>query len=95
MKLRDIGRAEDSVEEAVTSARLNGDPSVTLVVSKQSGTNTVATADAVKERLKELQLTLPKDIHIKLVNDTSHLHQGRRRRDSGPPDRRQHSGRGR
>ena len=44
VKLRDIGRAEDSVEESVTAARLNGDPSVTLIVSKQSGTNAVATA---------------------------------------------------
>ncbi|HEY2842931.1 MAG TPA: efflux RND transporter permease subunit [Bryobacteraceae bacterium] len=71
VKLRDIGHAEDSVEESVTSARLNGDPSVTLVVSKQSGTNAVATAELVKERLAELQLTLPKDVHVTLVNDTS------------------------
>jgi hydrophobic/amphiphilic exporter-1 (mainly G- bacteria), HAE1 family len=71
VKLRDIGRAEDSVEESVTAARLNGDPSVTLIVSKQSGTNAVATAEAVKERLAELQQTLPKDIHVTLVNDTS------------------------
>jgi HAE1 family hydrophobic/amphiphilic exporter-1 len=71
VKLRDIGRAEDSVEESVTAARLNGEPSVTLIVSKQSGTNAVATAEQVKERLAELQQTLPKDIHITLVNDTS------------------------
>ena len=71
VKLRDIGHAEDSVEESVTAARLNGDPSVTLIVSKQSGTNAVATADLVKERLKELQQTLPKDVHVTIVNDTS------------------------
>jgi len=71
VKLRDIGHAEDSQEEATTSSRLNGEPSVTLIVSKQSGTNAVATSDLVKERLKELQQTLPKDIHVELVNDTS------------------------
>jgi HAE1 family hydrophobic/amphiphilic exporter-1 len=71
VKLRDIGHAEDSEEEPTTAARLNGDPSVTLVVSKQSGQNTVATADAMKKRLKEIMPLLPKDIHIQIVNDQS------------------------
>src|SRR5579883_548423 len=71
VKLRDIGHAEDSEEEPVTSARLNGDPSVTLVVAKQSGENTVATADAIKQRIKEITPILPKDVHIQIVNDQS------------------------
>ena len=71
VKLRDIGHAEDSEEEPTTAARLNGDPAVTLVVSKQSGQNTVATADAIKKRLKEIEPLLPKDIHIQMVNDQS------------------------
>ncbi|MEP7352905.1 MAG: efflux RND transporter permease subunit [Acidobacteriota bacterium] len=71
VKLRDIGHAEDGVEEPTTAARLNGDPAVTLIVSKQSGTNTVTTADGIKDRIKELQSTLPKDVHLQLVNDQS------------------------
>ena len=53
--LSDIGYAEDGAEEPRTEARLNGQPAVTLVVSKQSGQNTVAVADAVKERLARTQ----------------------------------------
>ncbi len=71
VKLRDIGHAEDSEEEPTTAARLNGDPSVTLVVSKQSGQNTVATADAIKQRLKEIAPLLPRDLHVQIVNDQS------------------------
>jgi HAE1 family hydrophobic/amphiphilic exporter-1 len=71
VKVRDIGHAEDSEEEPTTAARLNGEPAVTLVVSKQSGENTVATADAMKARLKEIQTVLPKDIRIQIVNDQS------------------------
>ena len=71
VKISDIGRAEDSEEEPTTAARLNGNPAVTLVVSKQSGENTVATADAVKKRIKEIQATLPKDIDIQVINDQS------------------------
>src|SRR3979409_1762 len=59
VKLSDVGYAEDSFEEPRTEARLNGQPAVTLVVSKQSGQNTVAVADAIKARLAELGPTLP------------------------------------
>src|SRR3989440_450084 len=69
VKLIDIGYVEDGAEEQRTEARLNGQPAVTLVVSKQSGQNTVAVADAVKERLAELQKTLPPDVKMQIVGD--------------------------
>ncbi len=71
VKLSDIGYAEDGAEEPRTEARLNGQPAVTLVVSKQSGQNTVAVADAVKERLKEIQQTLPSGFKTEVVGDQS------------------------
>ena len=37
VKISDIGYVEDGAEEQRTEARLNGQPAVTLVVSKQSG----------------------------------------------------------
>lgn len=69
VKVSDIGYVEDGAEEQRTEARLNGQPAVTLVISKQSGQNTVAVADAVKERLEELKTTLPRDVKIQLVGD--------------------------
>lgn len=71
VKLSDIGYSEDSFEEPRTEARLNGQPAVTLVVSKQSGQNTVAVADAVKQRLQELQATLPPGFKTEVVGDQS------------------------
>ncbi len=71
VKLRDIGYAEDSQEEPTTAARLNGEPAVSMVVSKQSGQNTVAAADALKDRIKQIEAVLPKDIHIQITNDQS------------------------
>ncbi|MBD0371133.1 MAG: efflux RND transporter permease subunit [Pyrinomonadaceae bacterium] len=71
VKLSDIGYAEDGAEEQRTSAKLNGQPAVTLVVSKQSGQNTVAVADAVKERLKEITPTLPPGFKTEIVGDQS------------------------
>ena len=69
--VRDIGRAEDAVEEPRTMARLDGQNAVSLVVQKQSGTNTVAVAQQVKERLKELEETLPPDIKTEIIRDNS------------------------
>ncbi|MFZ0750901.1 MAG: efflux RND transporter permease subunit [Pyrinomonadaceae bacterium] len=69
VKISDIGYVEDGAEEQRTEARLNGQPAVTLVISKQSGQNTVAVADAVKERLEELKKTLPSDVKVQLVGD--------------------------
>src|ERR1700735_2919380 len=69
VKVNDIGYAEDSYVEPVTSERLDGVPAVTLVVAKQSGENTANTARDIKERLKEIQATLPKDIHTQIVGD--------------------------
>ncbi|HYP30082.1 MAG TPA: efflux RND transporter permease subunit [Blastocatellia bacterium] len=71
VKLRDIGYAADEAEEQRSAAFLNGEPAVTLVVSKQSGQNTVAVADAVKERLAEIAPTLPPDVRTQIVGDQS------------------------
>jgi hydrophobic/amphiphilic exporter-1 (mainly G- bacteria), HAE1 family len=72
VKLSDIGYAADESEEQRTAARLNGLPAVTLVVSKQSGQNTVLVADAVKQRLQELQPLLEKKgVRTQIVGDQS------------------------
>src|SRR3954449_13209826 len=71
VKVADIGYAEDSYAEPRSSARLDGQPSVTLVVAKQSGVNTVDTADEVRQRLKELSATLPRDVKAQVVADQS------------------------
>jgi len=71
IRLRDVGRADDAAEEPRTLARLNESPAVTLIVSKQSGANTVEVARAVKERLEELKPALPADLRIEIVGDQS------------------------
>ncbi len=71
VKVNDIGYAEDGYEEPRTSARLNGVAAVTLVVAKQSGENTVAAANEVKQRLKEISAALPRDIKTEIIGDQS------------------------
>src|ERR1043166_4798851 len=69
--LRDVATISDSVEEPRSLARLNGENSVTVVVRKQSGVNTVAVIDRVKAKLKELEAVIPPDLKLTLIRDQS------------------------
>jgi len=71
VKVKDLGYVEDGAEELRSQALLNGQPAVTLIVSKQSGQNTVAVAKEVKARLAEIEPTLPKDYRIQIIGDNS------------------------
>lgn len=71
VRINDIGRVEDGVEEPRSLARLDGTPAVALEIRKQSGTNTVDVIHAVKARLTELQKGLPPDFRVTYVRDQS------------------------
>jgi HAE1 family hydrophobic/amphiphilic exporter-1 len=71
IRIRDVGRAEDSVEEPRSLCRLDGENAVTLFIQKQSGTNTIKVSDAVQARLDKLRAGLPPDIRIELIQDQS------------------------
>ena len=71
IKVSDIGYAEDSGEYDRESTYLNGRRAVTLEVTKQSGTNTLAVIQGVKDKLDLIAPTLPKDINISLMMDQS------------------------
>ena len=48
-----------------------GNLAVTLIVQKQSGTNTVAVVERVKRRLEEIREILPEDIDVQIIRDQS------------------------
>ncbi len=54
IRVRDVGRAEDGMEEKRSVARFNGINSVSLGIQKQSGTNTIEVVDRVKNELKNI-----------------------------------------
>ncbi len=71
VRVRDIGRVEDGVEEPRSLARLDGKPAVVLEVRKQAGTNTLEVIHAVKRRVEELKKALPPDFRITYAGDQS------------------------
>lgn len=71
VRIRDIGRAEDSQEEKRTLSRFNGVPAVGMSIQKQSGTNTVEVANRVKNEVEIINKTLPPGMKINVAVDQS------------------------
>ncbi|MDB6076679.1 MAG: nolG, partial [Akkermansiaceae bacterium] len=71
VRLSDVARLEDGAEEQQTVAVRNGQPTVTLSIRKQSGENTIAVVDAVKERLEDIRKTIPHGYSVEVVRDNS------------------------
>jgi len=59
VRIRDIGFAEDGTKEQRSIARLNGVPTVTLEIRRQTGTNTVEVIEAAKANLARIAGQLP------------------------------------
>ena len=69
--LRDVARIDDSLEERTQQSYNNGQKGAMIVVQKQSGANSVAIANAIHDRLPSIQKTLPSDVKLGVIVDTS------------------------
>jgi HAE1 family hydrophobic/amphiphilic exporter-1 len=67
----DVARVEDGEADIDSSANLNGQGTVVLNIRKQSGTNTVEVARAIKERLEAAKPGLPTGYDLRIVRDQS------------------------
>jgi hydrophobic/amphiphilic exporter-1 (mainly G- bacteria), HAE1 family len=71
VRIRDIGRAEDGVEELRSYTQFNGLPSVGIGIRKQTGTNTVEVINRVKKEMDRINKTLPPGMKINTAFDQS------------------------
>src|SRR4051812_46354166 len=69
--LRDVGTVEDGMADPTTRANVNGKATVLLSIRRQSGVNTVAMVDAVKERLADIKEVTPPGYDVVIVRDLS------------------------
>jgi len=71
VRLEDLGRVIDSVENDKIAAWHNHVRAITLAVQRQPGTNTVEVVDAVKELVNGLRAEIPASIRLDLLYDRS------------------------
>jgi HAE1 family hydrophobic/amphiphilic exporter-1 len=69
--LEDVAEVRDYLEERSQEVYTNAVQGATIVVQKQSGSNTVRIANQVNKILPELQKNLPSDVKLAPIMDTS------------------------
>jgi len=69
-RVSDVARVEDGSDEETTWASEDGAQALVLSVRKQSGENTVAVADAVRDRLARIEKIIP-GTTLEVVRDNS------------------------
>ncbi len=71
LRINDIGRVEDGTKEQRSLARLDGRPTVIMEVRRQSGANTVAVIEGIKDALPRVQAQMPGDVRVDVIRDQS------------------------
>ncbi|WP_295684871.1 efflux RND transporter permease subunit [uncultured Nevskia sp.] len=69
VRFKDIGHAEDSVENVKTSGYLDQQRAIEINLRRQPGANTVAVTEAVQAVLGEIRAGLPGDAELRVVYD--------------------------
>lgn len=71
IRVRDVARIEDGLEDERSFAELDGAQGVSLEVRRQSGTNTVEVARAIKEEIARLKTDAPDGVRMVVARDVS------------------------
>ncbi len=69
--VRDIASVRDTIKDLTLDEKVDGKEAVRLMVTKKSGANSVQVCKGVRKELAKLQKSLPSDVEIKLIYDTS------------------------
>lgn len=71
VRIRDVAKVTDGVAERRTLSRLNGKPAVSINIRRQSGANTIAVIESVKERAELIRAKLPPGCELTVLQDQS------------------------
>ncbi|MFH1816813.1 MAG: efflux RND transporter permease subunit [Pseudomonadota bacterium] len=71
LRVKDLGRAEDGVEDDKRKTWYNGTRAIVLAVQRQPGANTVAVADRIRAMLPQIEAELPDGVRLQVHFDRS------------------------
>jgi multidrug efflux pump len=71
VRLGDVAKVTDSIENRFSMGFHNDRPAVLLEISRQPGANIIATIDAINAQLPQLRALLPEDTDLAVVMDRS------------------------
>jgi multidrug efflux pump len=76
VRLSDVAKVSDSVENTRTVGLFNGQPAVIILVTQEPGANIIETVDSVRKLLPELRAQLPQDIEVQVASDRTNSIRG-------------------
>src|SRR3989344_3143390 len=71
LRLGDVAKISDGVEDRYNSGFFNNDSAVLLVINRQAGANIIETVNEIKAQLPALQAVLPASVKLNLAMDRS------------------------
>ncbi|MCY1494199.1 Multidrug resistance protein MdtC [compost metagenome] len=71
LRLSDVARVRDAVEDRYNSGFYNDNDAVLLVINRQSGANIIETIESIKAQLPALQAVLPASVQLNVAMDRS------------------------
>jgi len=71
VRIKDIGRVELGAKTSNSVGRYNGKPSAGIQIFQLPGANALATAQAVRKAMKELEPRMPEDVAYDVMYDTT------------------------
>ncbi|MBT9573756.1 acriflavine resistance protein B [Pseudomonas umsongensis] len=71
LRLKDVAKVSDGVEDRYNSGFFNNDSAVLLVINRQAGANIIETVNEIKAQLPALQAVLPASVKLNLAMDRS------------------------
>ncbi|WP_246839415.1 efflux RND transporter permease subunit [Leptospira licerasiae] len=71
VRLREVAKIEDGLDEIRRISRFNGVSAVGLGIKKIKGANAVEVGDLVKEKVEELRSSLPSGFELNISNDNT------------------------
>src|SRR5215204_3339768 len=71
VRLSDIAKVTDGVEDRFNSGYFNTDPAVLLIISRQPDANIIETVDAITEQMPALRAFLPGGVELHVASDRS------------------------
>ena len=69
--VRDLATVRDTIKDLSLDEKINGKDGARLIITKQTGANTVAIAREVKAEMEQIMKTMPPDIEATLIRDGS------------------------
>ncbi len=71
VRVKDVGEAVNSVQNMYVGAWFDNQPAEGIAIERESGANTIALVNRIKQLMPRLEASIPPSVHVALMSDRS------------------------